>query len=126
MAAAQADRANHLALELDWKSTAKDGQAWRVRDAVQEWRIVLDEVEPGVRRHGKRRGRVGLVVRDVDRKLRRAVHAEESLDIAGLVGDGDAHLEFEFGRLLCRRRDRLLSCFGVNAVLNNAHAVSSP
>src|ERR1700760_3194975 len=117
MAAAQPDRPNDLAIELDWKSTAKDGQAWRVRDPVQQWRIILDEVEPRMRRHRKRRGGVGLVMRDVDRKLRRAVHAKKSLDIAGLVGDRDAHLKFQFGRLLRRRRDRFFSCFGVNAVL---------
>ena len=53
------------------------------------------------------------------------VHAEEGFEIARLVGDGDAHLEFEFGRLCRRSRDRLLRHFGVNAVLDNRHVFAS-
>jgi 2-methylisocitrate lyase-like PEP mutase family enzyme len=62
---------------------------------------------------------------DIDRKLGRAVHAKEGLGVAGFVGNGDAHFEFEFGRLPCRRRDCLFSCLGVNAVLDNRHRFAS-
>ena len=122
VAAAKADRADHVAFQHDRKPAAEHDEPRRVGDAVQERGIVLDEFEPGVGRHRKGGGGVGLVLRDLDRQFGRPVHAREGLEIAGLVGDGDAHLELELDGLFRRGRDRLLRRFGVDAVLDNRHA----
>ena len=64
-----------------------------------ERRIVLDEVEPAMRRNAERNGGVGLVLRDIDAQQRRAVHPAERLLHAGFVDDGDDHRHADLGRL---------------------------
>ena len=125
MPAAEADCADYVAFERDRKAAAEHDKARGVGDAVQKRRVVLDEVEPGVRRHRKGGCGIGFVLRDPDGELRRPVHAQEGLEISSLVGDGDAHFKLELGGLFRRRRDRLLRHFRIDAVLDDRHAFAS-
>src|SRR3546814_16600857 len=106
MAAADADRADRLAVDADRIAAAENDEARRVDDAVQQRRIVLDEIVPTVGGDAKGGGGIGLVRRDLDRQQRGAVHAAERFEVARVIDDGDNHRDIylEIGRASCRER----------------------
>src|SRR5580700_8669527 len=108
--AADADRADDVAVDFDRVAAAESRHARAGRDARDQRGIALDEVKKFMGRKAEQRG-VGLALRDLDRDERRAVHAHERLQITAIVDDGHALRNLEFAGLGDGRLDQVLGEF---------------
>src|SRR6266478_5006602 len=105
--AADANRADDVAVDFDRIAAAEGCHARARRYTRDQGGIALDEVEKFMGRKAEQRG-VGLALRDLDRNQSRAVHAHECLQISAIVNDGHALRNLEFAGLCDRRLDQLL------------------
>lgn len=115
VAAAQTDRADDLIAILDRVPATDHDESRRVGDAMKQRRIVLDELPPLMRRDAETDRGECLVLGNLQRQFRGAVHPQEHLQITAFVGDRDTHDETKLRRLAGGTRDCGLGRFGSDA-----------
>src|SRR5579875_375577 len=89
VAAAHADAAHDLPVDLDRVAAAEHDQPRVVDDALMQRWIVLDEVPPAIGGETEADGGVGFVLRDAHAEQGGAIHTRERLQHAALVADRD-------------------------------------
>src|SRR4029077_15002355 len=82
------NRPDKFPIHLDRQTSPVRRHTRQRRDAGQERRVALDEVEEVLRRHAEQ-SRVRLILRNLDAQNRRPVHAAKGLEIAAVIEHGD-------------------------------------
>src|SRR5260221_13156833 len=96
MAATYTDTPNHTLTGCDRVTSAKYDQAIRFDDAVQQWIVLLHELEPVMGRHTKANSGIGFVLGNLHTQERRSIHAAERFEGAGPTANSDPHWSAHF------------------------------
>src|SRR5258708_38838231 len=91
MAATYTDTPNHTLTGCDRVTSAKYDQAIRFDDAVQQWIVILHELEPVMGRHTKANSGIGFVLGNLHTQERRSIHAAERFEGAVPIANSDIH-----------------------------------
>src|SRR5260221_12486538 len=115
MAATHTDTPNHTLAGCDRVTSAKYDQAIRFDDAVQQWIVILHELEPVMGRHTKANSGIGFVLGNLQTQERRSIHAAELFEGAVPIANSDTHWSAHFAGFGFGGCNHTLGCFDGDA-----------